>query len=74
MFFKFFIFIIGILLTSLSITSIILYLNLLNMGYSFIEYVNFISMRFECLALFLGVLLIIVAMWKRKEKNNDIYL
>lgn len=71
---RIFLFITGILLTSLSLTAIILYLNLLNMGYSFMEYVNFISIRFECLLMFLGIALIIISLLKRKEKKNDIYL
>lgn len=71
---KIFIFIVGILLTSLSLASSILYLNLLNMGYSFMEYVNFISVRFECLAFILGIILIIISMKKKKGKKNDIYI
>ncbi len=71
---RIFLFIIGVLISSLSLMFLILYSNLFNMGYNFFEYLNFISKRIECLMLFIGILLIIVSMYKRKEKNNDFYL
>ena len=74
MLFKIFLFITGIILTSISISSIVLYLNLINMGYSFMEYVNFISVRFECFLFIIGILLIILSLIKRKEKRNDIHI
>ena len=48
----------GITLTVIGLTNIILYLNLLVNGYTFLEYVNFIIRRFECLSLIIGILLI----------------
>ena len=38
----------GITLTVIGLTNIILYLNLLVNGYTFLEYVNFIIRRFKC--------------------------
>lgn len=64
----------GIILSSSALAFIILYLNLINMGYTFINYVNFIIRRFECWNLIIGILLIIISMIKRKEKNYDIYI
>jgi len=65
---RFFIFFLGIVLCSLGATFTIIYLNLLNMGYSFLSFVNFIIRRIECLLFFLGVLLIFLSIYKRKEK------
>lgn len=45
---------IGIILCSISLFFWILYLNLFNMGYTFLEFVKFILMRWECLILFVG--------------------
>ena len=60
--------IIGIILCSLGLMFIFLYSNLLTLGYSFLEYVHFITKRFECLLFIFGVVLIIMAM-KGKIKN-----
>lgn len=66
MLFKFLTLIIGILLTGFSLTFIIIYINLLSIGYTFINYVNYISRRWECLLIIPGVLLIINALRKGK--------
>ena len=60
-------FVIGIVLISISISFLIIYLNLLNMGYTFSEYVNFIIRRLEIIAFIPGVCLIVISMLKRKE-------
>ena len=65
---KLILFVIGILLISVSISFIIIYINLLNMGYTFLEYVNFIIRRMEVIAFVPGVFLVIVSMLKRKDK------
>lgn len=66
MLFKILTLIIGILLTGFSLTFIIIYINLLSIGYTFINYVNYISRRWECLLIIPGVLLIIYALRKGK--------
>lgn len=58
MFIKSFIFLFGFGLTIISISFIIIYLNLFTIGYSFIDYINFISRRIECINIFIGILLI----------------
>ena len=65
---KLILFVIGILLISVSISFIIIYINLLNMGYTFLEYVNFIIRRMEIIAFVSGVFLVIVSMLKRKDR------
>ena len=56
MFLRGILFLLGITLTVIGLTNIILYLNLLVNGYTFLEYVNFIIRRFECLSLIIGIL------------------
>ena len=70
MFLKIIIFLIGIILTILGITSIILYLNLIPMGYTFLEYVNFIIRRFECISLIIGLIIIYLLIFKGGNKWN----
>lgn len=60
-------FVSGIVLISISISFLIIYINLLNMGYTFSEYVNFIIRRLEIIAFIPGVCLVIISMLKRKE-------
>ena len=59
--------ILGIFLTSLGLMFILLYTNVLTMGYTFLEFVNFISKRFECWFFIIGIILIIIALerWKK---------
>ena len=67
MFLRGILFLLGITLTVIGLTNIILYLNLLVNGYTFLEYVNFIIRRFECLSLIIGILLIYLSMYRRKK-------
>ena len=59
---------VGILITSYSLMFIIIYLNLLNMNYSLIDYILYILTHIECLIIFLGIILIIISL--RKEKKS----
>ena len=58
----------GIFLCSLGFSFIILYLNLLTMGYSFFNYVKFISSRLECLTLIGGVIILFIVFRKVRIK------
>lgn len=62
MFFRSFIFLFGFGLSVISFSFIIIYLNLLTMGYNFLEYVHFIIRRIECLNLIVGLVLIILTL------------
>lgn len=66
MFKKIIMFICGIIITSYSLMFIIIYLNLLKMGYNVIEYLKYIFTHLECLMIFVGILLIILSL-KKKE-------
>lgn len=72
MFFRIIIFLFGIILTVIGIMSLILYLNLLSFGYSFLEYVNFIIRKFECISLFIGLIIIWISISYRRK--NEIHL
>ena len=72
MFFRIIIFLLGILFIVTGMTSIILYLNLLSFGYSFLEYVNFIIRKFECISLFIGLIIIWISISYRR--TNEIHL
>ena len=58
MFLRIIIFLMGILLIVIGLVNIILYFNLLTIGYSFFEYVNFIIRRIECLCFLIGIVII----------------
>lgn len=68
---RIFIFLFGFGLTTIGFLFIISYLNLLTIGYNFLEYVNFIIRRPECLNTVWGFLCIIVSLyWKRGDKDE----
>ena len=59
---KIVLFSLGINICSISLMYIIIYLNLLKMGYSFIGYIKFILTRIECLSLIIGIILIKISL------------
>ena len=68
MFLRIIIFIIGILLVVIGLTNIILYLNLISIGYSFHDYVNFIIRKIECLCLLIGLIIIYLSIFIGEKK------
>ncbi len=62
MFIRSFIFLFGFGMSVISLSFIIIYLNLLTFGYNFFEYVQFIIRRIECLNLITGIILIMIAL------------
>lgn len=71
MFFRSFLFLFGFGLIVISLTFIFIYLNLLTIGYSFYDYVKFISKRIECLNIFLGIIIIRCVL---KGGKNELYI
>lgn len=61
MFFRIFLFLIGFGLTTVGFVYIICYLNLFSLGYNFIDYVNFIIRRLECLNAIIGIIIMMIA-------------
>ncbi|MEG0994570.1 MAG: hypothetical protein RR359_04995 [Bacilli bacterium] len=70
---KTFFFLFGFGLMIIGFTYIILYANLLTMGYSFFTYLLFISKRLECLYVIIGFIIINLSI-KKGEKDDDIHL
>ena len=68
-----FFFLLGFGLMVIGCSFIILYLNLTTMGYNFLEYVNFIIRRIECLNFIFGVIFMILSSFIG-GKNNELYL
>lgn len=64
---RIFIFLLGYALTIIGLIYIISYLNLLELGYNFLEYVNFIIRRIECIYLIIGIILIILSIGGKYE-------
>ena len=62
--YRLFFFLIGFGLTIIGIIYIILYLNLLTIGYKFSEYVNFIIRRIECWYSILGIVIMLISIYK----------
>lgn len=58
----------GTIMASIGLMFIFLYTNLLTIGYSFFDFVQFISKRVECLLFLFGILLIILS-FERSIKN-----
>lgn len=69
---KIFLFLLGFGLTTIGSVYIICYLNLINIGYNFLEYVNFIIRRIECLNFIFGIILIILSI--TLGGKNELYL
>lgn len=68
MFLRITIFLIGIICTVYALTNIILYLNLLVMGYNFIKYVNFIIRNGYFIILLVGLLILYLSIFKGGRK------
>lgn len=61
--FRILVFLVGFGLTIIGMSYIIMYLNLLTLGYNFFKYVNFIIRRIECLNFIFGVLLMLFSLF-----------
>lgn len=71
---RIFIFLIGFGLTVIGCVFIISYLNLLTIGYNFMEYVNFISRRIECLYAVIGIILIVIAIFMPGGNKYELHI
>lgn len=71
---RIFFFIIGLFLMITGNTFIILYLNLLTLGYNFSYYVNFITRRIECYYSIIGIIIISITLFTKGAKKNELYI
>ena len=65
---------IGFGLTVVGFVFIILYMNLMTVGYTFSEYVNFIIRRPEALYAILGIIILNLSIFIKGGKNFEFYL
>ena len=71
---RIFFFLVGFALSVIGNTFIILYLNLLTLGYNFSFYVNFIIRRIECYYAPIGFFIIFLTLITKGDKKNELYL
>lgn len=71
---RIFFFLIGFGLTVIGSVYVISYLNLLTIGYNFLEYVNFIIREFECLCTIIGIFIMVLAVMLPGGKYNELHL
>ena len=72
--YRLFLFLIAFGLMVIGFTYIITYMNLMTMGYSFIEYLRFIFSRIECLFSVIGLLLVSIVIFTNGSEINDIHI
>ena len=70
---RIFFFLIGFALMVIGFVFIILYLNLLTIGYNFSFYVNFITRRIECYYTIIGFMIILLTLIIKGEKKHELY-
>lgn len=72
---RFFFILFGFGLTLIGFIYIISYLNLLTIGYNFMEYVYFIIRRVECWYAFIGIIILLISIFVGgKDGKNELYM
>jgi len=71
---RIFFFLFGFGLMTIGFVYIILYLNILSIGYNFSYYVNFISRRIECYFCIIGFIILNLSIYIKGDKNYGLYL
>ena len=67
-------FLIGFGFSIIGFAFIISYLNLIPLGYNFIEYVNFISRKIECLIGPVGLLITFLSIYLKGDNKHELHL
>lgn len=71
---RIFFFLTGFALMVIGFTFILLYLNLLTIGYNFSFYVNFIIRRIECYYTVIGFAIILLTLTIKGDKKHELHL
>lgn len=71
---RIFFFLFGFGLMTIGFVYIILYLNILSIGYNFSYYVNFISRRVECYFTIIGFIILNLSIYIKGDKKYGLYL
>ena len=72
--YRLFFFLLGFGLMVIGFTYIITYLNLLSMGYTFLDYLSFIIKRVECLFSVIGFIIISITIFTKGRDEFDLYI
>lgn len=71
---RIFFFLLGFGLTVIGFIYIISYMNLLSLGYNFLDYVKFIISRIECLYALFGIIIIILTIYIKGDKTYELHI
>lgn len=71
---RIFFFLTGFALMVIGFVFIILYLNLLTIGYNFSFYGKFISRRIECYYTIIGFIIVLLSITKKGEKKYELHI
>lgn len=71
---RIFFFLVGFALMVIGFSFIILYLNLLTIGYKFSVYVNFITRRIECYYALIGFIIILLTIIIKGDKKHELHI
>ncbi len=71
---RIFFFLFGFGLMTLGFVYLILYLNLISVGYNFLYYVNFILRRVECYFSIIGFIILNLSMYVKGDKKYGLHL
>ena len=71
---RMFFFLLGFGLMVIGFTYIITYMNLMSMGYDFINYLNFIFSKIECQFAVIGFFIVSIIILTKGNEKNDIHI
>ena len=71
---RIFFFLVGFALMVIGFSFIILYLNLLTIGYNLSFYVNFITRRIECYYAPIGFIIILLTIMIKGDKKHELHI
>lgn len=71
---RMFFFLLGFGLMVIGFTYIITYMNLMSMGYSFLQYLSFILSKVECLFALIGFILVSIIILTKGNEENDLHI
>lgn len=71
---RIFFFLFGFGLMVIGFTYMIMYLNILTIGYSFTEYLSYVFQRYECLLTIIGFIIINISIYAKGRNKNDLHL
>lgn len=74
MLFRICLFLFGFGLTVIGFVYIISYINLMSLGYNFIDYVKFIISKPECLYALIGIIILILTIYIKGDNDYELHL